>query len=285
MSKNRSEMTYDELVEDKIWMEKIRQEYYEDIKSWDWQEIVDRAKSNVKYDPSSKRWEGIAYLGSCFTIMPSGKYLHLLSSNGNAEEFLKDEIFMEVLEEVAEEYDGYIFNGDYEPTNLYFGLDISLKPVKGTEFPIYGKEEVIARKLKLKASRTVTDGKSVDFIIPKEKFNERVFIDAVTSPLSSVFEPGFLYGSVDGEDAVLIRYTLAKQGKIRKITVLADVDDSSWQIIFWRTSCNVKKLSELSNATKLRIERILDKHFRQMPGELLFPFRMWISYVRREDKK
>lgn len=284
MSKNRSEKTYDQLVEDTVWMEKIRQEYYEDIKSWNWQEIVDRAKSTVKYDPSSKRWEGIAYLGSCFTIMPSGKYLHFLSPGDNAEEFLRDEIFMEVLEEVAEEYDGYIFSGD-DPTDLYFGLDISLKPVKGTEFPIYGKEWVIGRKLRLKASRTVTDGKSVDIIIPKEKFNERVFIDAVSSPPSSAFEPGFLYGSVDGEDAVLIRYTTVKQGKIRKITVLADVDDSSWQIIFWRTSCNVKKLSELSNATKLRIERILDKYFRQMSGELLYPFRMWISYVRREDNK
>ena len=285
MSKNRSEMTYEELVKDTVWMEKIRQEYYEEIKSWDWQEIVDHAKSTVKYDPSLKRWEGFTYLGSCFTIMPSGKYLHLLSSNGNAEEFLKDEIFMAVLEDVAEENGGYIFNGDYEPTNLYFGLDISLKPVKGTEFPIYGIEWVIARKRRLKASRTVTDGKSVDFIIPKERFNERVFIDAVSSPPSSVFEPGFLYGSVDGEDAVLIRYTLAKQDKIRKITVSADADDSSWQIAFWRTSCNVKKVSELSDATKLRIERILNKYFRQLPGEIRFPFHMWISFDRLEDDK
>src|SRR5690606_20965634 len=129
MSKNRSEMTYEELVEDTVWMEKIRQEYYEDIKSWNWQEIVDCAKNAAEYNPSTKQWEGIAYLGSCFTIMPSGKYLHLLSAGDNAEEFIRDEIFMEVLEEVAEEYDGYVFNGD-DPTDLYFGLDIGLKPKK-----------------------------------------------------------------------------------------------------------------------------------------------------------
>src|SRR5690606_6687073 len=103
MSKNRSEMTYDELVEDTVWMEKIGQEYYEDIKSWNWQEMVDRAKNAVEYNPLSEKLEGIAYLGSCFTIMPSGKYLHLLSAGDNAEEFIRDEIFMEVLEEVAEE--------------------------------------------------------------------------------------------------------------------------------------------------------------------------------------
>ena len=198
MSKNRSEMTYDELVEDTVWMEKIRQEYYEDIKSWDWQEIVDRAKNTVEYNPLSKRWEGIAYLGSCFTIMPSGKYLHFLSPGDNAEEFLRDEIFMEVLEEVAEEYDGYVFNGD-DPTDLYFGLDNGLKPKK-----------------------------------------------------------------------------------VNSIVLFAYADSGNWYVLFWRgVTCNDKKLSELSNATKLRIKRVLEKHFHQLPAVVQFPSVLWIPYIRK----
>ncbi len=64
-----------------------------------------------------------AYLGSCFNIMPSGKYYTpWANSNVTEEEAKQDEEFLEQLEAEANKHGLFIFAGEGDPTDMFAGM-------------------------------------------------------------------------------------------------------------------------------------------------------------------
>lgn len=60
--------------------EELYEEYNKEIRSWDWNIIVERAKANPWPDEGDGQFCSTV-LGTVFGLMPSGKYYCLLSSN------------------------------------------------------------------------------------------------------------------------------------------------------------------------------------------------------------
>lgn len=88
---------------------------------YDWKAIAADARGNLEPDndnPGSLR--GACYLGTVFSIMPSGKfYMPWACSNVTESEAERDEIYMEVLENFAAKYDLSIESGEGDPCDLF----------------------------------------------------------------------------------------------------------------------------------------------------------------------
>lgn len=83
----------------------LKRKYTKEIKSWNWKEIEKES----------------CFLGTVFSIMPSGKYyMPWANSNVTESEAYRDEVFMEVLEEIAHKHGGYIEAGEGDPCDLFF---------------------------------------------------------------------------------------------------------------------------------------------------------------------
>ena len=116
-----------------------RQQFYErQIKAWDWPQIVSDARSHL----DDGEPVGMTYLGSVFTIMPSGKY-YMPFACGNLDpcphckghgcavcngcgsrEAARDEDFREALEAVAAQHGGFVTAGEGSATDILFGISV-----------------------------------------------------------------------------------------------------------------------------------------------------------------
>jgi hypothetical protein len=84
------------------------------------------------WDPYQEIPTAEIYLGSCFSIMPSGKYyMPWACSNVTEAEALQDELYSEALDQVAEEYDMFVFGGEGDPTDIFAGYTPSTDDLLG----------------------------------------------------------------------------------------------------------------------------------------------------------
>lgn len=65
------------------------------------------------------------YIGSVFSVMPSGKYWTFFAcGNMYPDEMLKDEIFMEVLEDTLSNKGMFISGSDSDACDMFFGMEV-----------------------------------------------------------------------------------------------------------------------------------------------------------------
>lgn len=102
----------------------LYEKYRAQINSWDWDAIVREAEEHVEYDDFAGCYVGVAYLGSVFTLAPSGKYYMPWCSNFTEREAHRDEMFFEALEHVAYQHGGSISSGEGDPCDIYFLLSV-----------------------------------------------------------------------------------------------------------------------------------------------------------------
>lgn len=98
---------------------RLFERYYAEISAWDWDAIKQEAadNSNTDYDGSTF---GYSYLGSVFSIMPSGKY-YTFWAHGNVTDYeaFQDEVFNSALESIAESFGMWIESGEGDLCDLY----------------------------------------------------------------------------------------------------------------------------------------------------------------------
>lgn len=91
----------------------LRKQYTEEIEAWDWQGIKNDALKNLyfeEYEP--EQLTGSCYLGSCLHLYPSGKFYMPWTSNQTFRDVVKDSLFVEILESIAEKHDLWIGSGE-----------------------------------------------------------------------------------------------------------------------------------------------------------------------------
>jgi len=86
------------------------QDMIEDMQEWPWQSAVDECKSAE---------DGIVFLGTVFSLLPSGKYYMPWSSNITEAEAEADELFREALEAEAEAHGLLIMSGEGDPCDVF----------------------------------------------------------------------------------------------------------------------------------------------------------------------
>lgn len=89
--------------------------------AFNWNYLQSEARSSL--EENLELWgesEGAVYLGSVFSLYPSGKYTHYFSTNDNDLEAVKDSAYCEALDRIAEEYGGYIESSEGDPTDILF---------------------------------------------------------------------------------------------------------------------------------------------------------------------
>lgn len=100
---------------------RLFERYYAEIAAWDWLAIKADALGNVgeSWDSDGESF-GYSYLGSVFSIMPSGKY-YTFWANGNVTDYeaLLDETFNAALDSIAESHGMWIESGEGDPCDLY----------------------------------------------------------------------------------------------------------------------------------------------------------------------
>ena len=103
----------------------FEKKYKDEIENWDWASIVEESKENCFIDEENNIIASV-YLGSVFSIYPSGKYWTFFTTNATLKERLKDSRFDEALNSVADFYNGFIVRGEGDPTDVYFQMVIDL---------------------------------------------------------------------------------------------------------------------------------------------------------------
>ena len=83
--------------------------------------VVEVGHASAAKDPDDGEYvTGSAYLGTTFSIMPSGKYWTFWAcSNTTAEERDRDTRFMEALERVADKFELFVHSGDGDPCDMF----------------------------------------------------------------------------------------------------------------------------------------------------------------------
>lgn len=99
-------------------------EYDKEIRNWNWTKIKSNAIANVVENEEGES-EGREFLGTVFALFPSGKYYTPYArSNVDALDGALDECFRDALEAIAKEHGGYIFNGEGDPCDVFFGIGV-----------------------------------------------------------------------------------------------------------------------------------------------------------------
>ena len=103
-----------------VYEDDLIDQYKDDIESWDWDKIKSTALQFVEKEEDD--YIGRAWLGTVFGLTPSGKVYTFWTSNQTEDDVLKDEIWWDVLAEVAQKYDMFIFNGEGDPCDVFAGI-------------------------------------------------------------------------------------------------------------------------------------------------------------------
>jgi hypothetical protein len=99
--------------------EKLKQRWIAEFQAFDW----DKVESEIFDHPFTNDCgdiEGRWLIGSVFACMPSGKIYTCWTTNQTAKDIIRDQVYMEALEQVAGEYGFYVAveNGDLFLGNL-----------------------------------------------------------------------------------------------------------------------------------------------------------------------
>lgn len=108
-------------------LEALRAEYLAELRSWDWSGIITDCVDTVEYSRDADSFVGSAYIGTVFSLTPTGKYYTpFANSNVTEAEAEKDEVWFECLEEVCDEHDVSYTSGEGNPCDLFVekGFDI-----------------------------------------------------------------------------------------------------------------------------------------------------------------
>ena len=98
----------------------LYQRYHKDILRWDWNDIVESAKSEPQEDYEGNTY-GYQFLGTVFALSPSGKYYTpWANSNVTEREAYRDEQFYFALDDVASDKGGWIESGEGDPCDIFF---------------------------------------------------------------------------------------------------------------------------------------------------------------------
>jgi hypothetical protein len=96
-------------------------EYRAEIEGWDWDNIKNDAMSNDAimddFNPDCVYYA--TFIGSVFSIMPSGKYYMPWCSNQTDKDVAHDLVFQEILDEVAEKHGAWIESGEGDACDLF----------------------------------------------------------------------------------------------------------------------------------------------------------------------
>lgn len=101
--------------------EKLKQRYLNEIKAWNWDKLKEEA-SKYKHKDFDGDTRAECFLGTVFSLMPSGKYYMPWTTNQTIKDEIRDSAYMEALEEVAEENGMYITGGEGDPCDLFAGM-------------------------------------------------------------------------------------------------------------------------------------------------------------------
>lgn len=81
--------------------------------------LVEIGHASASYDPYERYVEGAAFIGSVFSVMPSGKYWTFWArSNVTDAEAERDSRYMEALEKVAGKFGLAVMSGEGDPCDL-----------------------------------------------------------------------------------------------------------------------------------------------------------------------
>jgi hypothetical protein len=96
-------------------------ESLQDIQSWSWSDMSTEAQQNARIANDFGDTYGTSYVGTCFTLSPSGKYFTAWA-RGNASDLdiVRDQAFYDALDFVAESHGGWIESGEGDPCDLYY---------------------------------------------------------------------------------------------------------------------------------------------------------------------
>lgn len=95
----------------------LRAEYAAQIEAMDWPAIVAECRGNLAIRDGCL--VGLCYLGSVFSLMPSGKYYTPWCSNQTWRDAAMDSAFMELLESAAEAHGLCIESGEGDPCDMF----------------------------------------------------------------------------------------------------------------------------------------------------------------------
>ena len=101
--------------------EKLKQRYLDEISSWKWDKVKEEALDN-KFKDFDGETRAECFLGTVFGLMPSGKYYMPWCTNQTSRDVIRDSLYMEALEEIAEEHGMYITSGEGDPCDLFAGM-------------------------------------------------------------------------------------------------------------------------------------------------------------------
>ena len=90
----------------------LKQRYTDEIKSWNWENIKHRAMNNLVIREEEDGVEGFDYLGSVLQMYPSGKFYMPWTTNQTNFDVIKDQLYRECLEQIAEEHGLYVTGDD-----------------------------------------------------------------------------------------------------------------------------------------------------------------------------
>jgi hypothetical protein len=86
--------------------DKLRGKYIDEIREWDWEKLRRGAELQVPDGCDEPCW--VNYVGGVLNLYPSGKIYAPWTSNQTARDVIRDEVFNEALDAVAEEHGAYI---------------------------------------------------------------------------------------------------------------------------------------------------------------------------------
>jgi hypothetical protein len=102
---------------------RLGKRYEAEIRSWNWDRIKATGEEVECWQNPGSVYRS-TFLGTVFSIFPSGKYyMPWACSNVTEEEAENDSIFSEVLERVAGEMGGSVESGEGDPCDLFFTFD------------------------------------------------------------------------------------------------------------------------------------------------------------------
>ncbi len=97
--------------------------YSQVLQSFDWAAVKAEAEADGMYDAEADSIIGRCYLGTVFSVMPSGKYYTPFAcSNVTGAEADRDERYGIALEKAADKYGGWIESGEGDPCDMFFGF-------------------------------------------------------------------------------------------------------------------------------------------------------------------
>jgi len=121
MGKGEEMKTIQEKPKKRINLEK---QYREEITSWDWEGLKkDLEKAEYVNENDGNPYSSL-YIGTVFEIMPSGKYWMFWTTNQSYFDMIRDSLYREIMEEIAEENNMWIENGEGDPCDLFICMCI-----------------------------------------------------------------------------------------------------------------------------------------------------------------